>query len=148
MLDPVRLIHSTTDLQKAHILITRLRDGEQREARTRRLLEAAFLAEYARPFTPRAEESAPVELEALHDQLTAEQERLHELLLSKSADQAEQIAAGRLEDGATAPFPLERLDLSAIEALVYALRVSVTKSLYPQTRDDEDALRGLVGPLR
>lgn len=144
--DPIRLIHSTIDLHRSHMIISRIMDAGDFEAAARGVLEMAFLADYSRPFIGLADESAPLCLERLDAGLTAHEIEMHEGLMALSATRAAERRNGRASPDTAEPL-LGGYDAGAIETLVKKLRSAVTAALYPGVEPDSDAMRLLIGPL-
>lgn len=143
--DPVRLIHSTTDLHRAHMIIRRIVDARDAGAATHGVLEMAFLADYSRPFIGLADESAPLCLERLNAGLTAHEIEMHEALMALAARWAAERRHGQTTP--TTESLLGGHDGGAIETLVKKLRSAVTAALYPGVEPGSDAMRLLIGPL-
>lgn len=146
MTDLVRLIHSGSDLQRAHMIIVRLIEEPSIDGRNRDIMETALLADYQRPFRARAEESDSLDVDQLD--LKDGQLELHALLLQR----ADQYANRRAQQGGPVKFgeaaPLSGLDLEAVRDLIFQLRQAVAKAAYPDARDDPKLLQLLVGPIR
>lgn len=144
--DPFRLIHSTTDLGRAHAIAVRLQDGQQ-DDRSKVVLEGALLADYARLFMPQAGTSAPIDLTLLPTDFTEHEADLHDQLMKLASQKAEQLRHGKGFDEPVANQILDGLDLDSLTHFIFKLRKAVTCELYPDLKDDPKGLRLMVGPL-
>lgn len=143
--DTIRAIHSSTDLARAHSLVTRLIENDY-DDRTSRVLRAALITDYARPFTKRVDESPALQLDDLVDAPLSADVEIHRLLIDSA-----QMLSRAVSESASMPWEerielLEDLDLSAVRDLIVKLRTSLTVKLYPDAGDDPRLLEQLIGP--
>lgn len=143
--DPVRLIHSTTDLHRAHMIVARLGQVSDLSVDQVRVLELAFLADYSRPFIGLADESAPLMLERLDAELTVSEIKMHEGLMALAAKRASERRGGAVWPAADSVL-LAGYATDAVEQLVHKLRSAITAKLYPGIEPKSDDMRLIIGP--
>lgn len=142
--DSIRAIHSSTDLARAHSLVTRLIENDY-DDRTGRVLRAALTTDYARPFTQPVDES-PALLDDLVDDPSPGDVETHRRLIEGA-----QKLSQAVNEGASMPWEerielLEDLDLTAVRDLIIKLRTSLTVKLYPDAGYNPRLLEQLIGP--
>lgn len=145
-LDPVRLVHSATDLHRAHIIAARLCPAHDVSGDQARVLELAFLADYSRPFIGLADESAPLMLERLDAELTVSEIWMHVALMALAADRASERRAGAIWPAADSVL-LAGYAIDAVQELVRKLRRAVTAKLYQGIEPMSDEMRMMIGPI-
>lgn len=143
--DPIRAIHSSTDLARAHSLVTRLIENEY-DDRTERVLRAALITDYARPFTQRVDESPALQLDDLVDDPSPGDVETHRLLIEGAHKLSRAVSEGEAMPWEERIELLDDLDLSAVRDLIIKLRTSLTVKLYPDAGDDPRLLVQLIGP--
>lgn len=142
----IRLIHATTDLALAQAIALRLQN-EGHEDRSKIVLEGALLADYARCFVDREEESPAIDLSQLPARFDEAEITLHSQLLKLAELKRQQLkdgvgmtqpAAGRLLNG---------VSLGSLIDHVHKIRKAVTIDLYPHLANDPKALSMMIGPF-
>lgn len=143
----IRLIHATTDLARAQAIALRLQD-EGHDQRSKIILEGALLADYARNFFDRKEESPAINLNQLTTRFDPENHTLHEELLKLARIKARQLQNGIALDRPVADKLLGGLCLDRVIEHIHKIRRAVTIELYPHLADDPKALNLMIGPLQ
>lgn len=143
--DPIRAIRSLTDLARAHSLASRLTEHAY-DDRTGRVLKAALITEYARPFTSQDDGSSALQLGDLIDVPSPLDVDTHLSLIDGA-----RMLSRAVSEGANMPWEervllLDNLDISTVRDLIFRLRRSLALKLYPDAGSDPQLLEQLIGP--
>ena len=143
--DPIRAVRSSTDLARAHSLACRLAENAY-DDRTGRILRAALITEYARPFTPRGDASSALQLGDLIDVPSPVDENTHLLLIDGARMLSQAVSEGENMPWEERVPLLDHLDLTTVRDLIFRLRRGLTLKLFPAAGDDPQLLEQLIGP--